>query len=684
MGYDFSGYATRNNIRCSDGRTIMKDAFADDNGATVPLVYMHDHSGIDNVLGHAKLENREDGVYCYGSFNGSPQGKTAKELVKHGDIKGLSIYANHLTQQGGNVLHGQIREVSLVLAGANPGAFIDNVSIQHGDEVYPLDDEAVIGYSDDSPIELVHSEESSEKKKPEEDDKKDAEDQESDSTDESKDEASSDEESENEESKDETSEDEASEDRKKKKETSVELEHADDATGKTVADVWNTFTEKEKNVVYAIIGSMNAKGSMAQADQDTNDTSTDSGSEETVEDIFNAMSEEKKNVAYAIIGMAAEAGSDEENNDNNNASHSEEEGEIMHQNAFEQGGTEEETLSHAEQMDFMAQAKEMGSFRDYNEAALAHDQSYGIKNIDVLFPDAKMVNGAEPYLYKRDTEWVQTVLSGTRHTPFAKIKTAYADLTPEEARAKGFTLDRNSNHRKMDEVFSVYKRETTPQTVYKKQKLDRDDEIDITDFSVVNFLWNEMRVMLNEEIARDILIGDGRTANAEDHVNPTHIRPIAFDDDLYAIKVTAPADADMTTLVDLIRTSKVGYQGSGMPTLFIAPSLHGNLMVQRDKMGRRLYDTDASLAAAMGMAAIVEVPVMENLKASTDVKANSILAIAVNLRDYTVGTNKGGEISSFEDFDIDFNQHKYLLESRLSGALTMPKSAIVIEQAPKA
>ena len=670
MGYDFSGYATRNNIRCSDGRTIMKDAFADDNGATVPLVYMHDHSGIDNVLGHAKLENREDGVYCYGSFNGSPQGKTAKELVKHGDIKGLSIYANHLTQQGGNVLHGQIREVSLVLAGANPGAFIDNVSIQHGDEVYPLDDEAVIGYSDDNPIKLVHSEESSEKKKPKDDDK-------------SKSDESDNDESEDKESDSDESEDRESKDHKKNKETSVELEYADNATGKTVADVWNTFTEKEKNVVYAIIGSMSAKGSMAQADQDANDTSSNSDSEETVEDIFNAMSDEKKDVAYAIIGMAAEASSDEEN-DNNNASHSEEEGEIMHQNAFEQGGTEEETLSHAEQMDFMAQAKELGSFRDYNEAALAHEQSYGIKNIDVLFPDAKMVNGAEPYLYKRDTAWVQTVLSGTRHTPFAKIKTAYADLTPEEARAKGFTLDRDNNHRKMDEVFSVYKRETTPQTVYKKQKLDRDDEIDITDFSVVNFLWNEMRVMLNEEIARDILIGDGRTANAEDHVNPTHIRPIAFDDDLYTIKVTAPADADMTTLVDLIRTSKVGYQGSGMPTLFIAPSLHGNLMVQRDKMGRRLYDTDASLAAAMGMAAIVEVPVMENLKASTDANANSILAIAVNLRDYTVGTNKGGEISSFEDFDIDFNQHKYLLESRLSGALTMPKSAIVIEQAPKA
>ena len=670
MGYDFSGYATRNNIRCSDGRTIMKDAFADDNGATVPLVYMHDHSGIDNVLGHAKLENREDGVYCYGSFNGSPQGKTAKELVKHGDIKGLSIYANHLTQQGGNVLHGQIREVSLVLAGANPGAFIDNVSIQHGDEVYPLDDEAVIGYSDDNPIKLVHSEESSEKKKPKDDDK-------------SKSDESDNDESEDKESDSDESEDRESKDHKKNKETSVELEYADNATGKTVADVWNTFTEKEKNVVYAIIGSMSAKGSMAQADQDANDTSSNSDSEETVEDIFNAMSDEKKNVAYAIIGMAVEASSDEEN-DNNNASHSEEEGEIMHQNAFEQGGTEEETLSHAEQMDFMAQAKELGSFRDYNEAALAHEQSYGIKNIDVLFPDAKMVNGAEPYLYKRDTAWVQTVLSGTRHTPFAKIKTAYADLTPEEARAKGFTLDRDNNHRKMDEVFSVYKRETTPQTVYKKQKLDRDDEIDITDFSVVNFLWNEMRVMLNEEIARDILIGDGRTANAEDHVNPTHIRPIAFDDDLYAIKVTAPADADMTALVDLIRTSKVGYQGSGMPTLFIAPSLHGNLMVQRDKMGRRLYDTDASLAAAMGMAAIVEVPVMENLKASADDSANSILAIAVNLRDYTVGTNKGGEISSFEDFDIDFNQHKYLLESRLSGALTMPKSAIVIEQAPKA
>lgn len=664
MTYDFSGYATRNNIKCSDGRTIMQNAFADDNGTIVPLVYMHDHAGIDNVLGHVKLENRDDGVYCYGSFNNSPQGQNAKELVKHGDIKGLSIYANHLTQQGGNVLHGSIREVSLVLAGANPGAFIDNVTIQHGDEMFPLDDEAVIRFTDDdTSIELAHADKK--------EDTKDAESSVSSSPSNSTNSSNSNE-----------------------KEDKVANDEG--GSGKTIQEIWNTFTDQEKNVVYALIGAVmngGADASAAHADiDDQNEGESSDGP--TVQDIFDAMSDEKKQVVYAMVGMAAEqTGQSDNENDTeedteedtyDEASHSEAEGDyIMHNNIFESQDNETQTLSHADQEEFLNQARQVGSFRDYNEAALAHSQSYGISNIDTLFPDAKAVDSGEPYIYKRDTEWVQTVLSSTRHTPFAKIKTTYADLTPDEARAKGYTLDRNNNNRKLDEVFSVYKRETVPQTIYKKQRLDRDDEIDITDFSVVNFLWKEMRIMLNEEIARDILIGDGRNVSSPEHVNTERIRPIVSDDDLYVIKKTVANDADATGIVDEIRTAKTGYQGSGNPTAFISPSLHATLMVQRDKMGRRLYDTDASLAAAMGVSAIVEVPVLESFKTGTE-KKNTLLAIIGNLRDYTVGTNKGGDISSFEDFDIDFNQHKYLLETRLSGAITIPKSFIMVDQAPKA
>ena len=356
----------------------------------------------------------------------------------------------------------------------------------------------------------------------------------------------------------------------------------------------------------------------------------------------------------------------------------------MHMNAFEQAGAEDEApvLSHDDMKEFLTEAKDYGSFRDYSEKWMQHaSQNYGIENIEVLFPDARQV-GDEPYLYKRDTDWVDVVLNGTRHTPFTRIKTSYADLTEDEARAKGFTLDRKNNKRKMDEVFKVYKRVTTPQTVYKKQRLDRDDEIDISDFYVVNFLWNEMKVMIREEMARDILIGDGRSASAEDHVNTENVRPIVGDDDLYVIYNDGANPAtDPTAFVDRARKAKVGYMGSGMPTLFLSPSLHGELMVQRDKVGRRLYDTDASLAAAMGVSAIVEVPVLEGFEITDESKV--VDGVMVNLRDYTIGTDRGGELTQFSDFDIDYNQHRYLIEARLSGALTSPKSAVVLTH-PKA
>lgn len=658
MGYDFSGYATRNNVRCSDGRTILKDAFADQDGQKVPLVYQHNHSDIDNVLGHAVLENREDGVYCYGTFNNTPMGRDAKELVKHGDITALSIYANHLTERNKNVMHGNIREVSLVLAGANPGAFIDNVSIQHSDgAVDLLDDEAVIYSGEDIVVE--HDDKESEDDMQHADDPKTSAPS-SDSSDSSGDSKSG-------------------------------------SSGKTVQEVWDTFTDKQKDAVYALIGAAigGTDGSVAQsdiahADDETDDSEDDSG--ETVQDVFDTLNDEQKNVAYALIGLAvedSEGNSDSEDTDgenNNSASHSEEEGDIMHMNAFEQAGAVDDApvLSHDDMKEFLSEARDYGSFRDYSEKWIQHaGQQYGIENIEVLFPDARQV-GDEPYLYKRDTDWVDVVLNGTRHTPFARIKTSYADLTEDEARAKGFTLDRNSNKRKMDEVFKVYKRVTTPQTIYKRQRLDRDDEIDITDFNVVNFLWNEMKIMIREEMARDILIGDGRAASAEDHVNTENVRPIVGDDDLYVIyKEGTDPTTDPTAFVDFARESKVGYMGSGMPTLFISPSLHGKLMVQRDKVGRRLYDTDASLAAAMGVSNIVEVPVLEGFYYGEEGEEAYVDAVLVNLRDYTIGTNQGGQLTQFSDFDIDYNQHKYLIEARLSGALTMPKSAIVLTH-PKA
>ena len=587
MKSDFSGYATKNNIRCSDGRTIMHNAFAEQDGDVVPLVWQHDHNSPDNVLGHALLENRDDGVYCYGVFNDTPTAKQAKELVSHGDINSLSIYANHLSQNGGNVEHGVIREVSLVLAGANPGAMIDNVAVQHSDgNVDELDDEAVI-YSGE------------------------------------------------------------------------ELNHSD------IFDIVQMDDEYEPEY----------EDDISHADGSDEDSDG-----ETVQDVFDTLTDKQKNVVYALIGLAIDNATG--NKENNTAEHSAFEGDAM--NIFEKNGMAMSTadyVSHEDQEAFMtAVAKENPtSFKDF---AIAHAQDYGIKDIGILFPDAKAVEN-QPELYKRDTEWVSTVLSGTRHTPFSRIKTYYADLTEDTARAKGFTLDRDNNKRKMDEIFKVAKRQTTPTTIYKKQKLDRDDIIDITDFSVVNFLMSEMKVMLDEEIARAVLIGDGRSASDEDHINSECIRPIVGDDEMYVIySVATAADEDMTAFVDRVRTSKTGYLGSGTPTMFISPSKHGQLMVQRDKVGRRLYDTDASLAAAMGVSAIVEVPLFENL---VDPKKpnNNVDALIVNLRDYTIGTDNGGAVTSFEDFDIDYNQKKYLMETRMSGALSKLKSAIVIES-PKA
>ena len=564
--FDFSGYATRNDLRCSDGRTIRSGAFVDNDGGTVPLVWQHGHNSPDNVLGHALLENRNDGVYCYAKFNNGEQAKTAKELVKHGDVDSLSIFANKLTQRGGDVLHGNIVEVSLVLSGANPGARIDNVSLQHSDGSIEELDEAVIFTG----LELSHA--------------------------------------------DETEEDNSKE--------------ADVADEETVADVLNTLTDKQKDAVYYVIGQ-----AIEDAQQDDTDDTDDTDKEEA-----------------------------------------------MHSNIFEgddtlKGTDDEIALAHSAVVDALEDARShnLSSFKD---AFLQHAGTYGIDNIEVLFPDARAVTD-EPTFIKRRTDWVSGVLNDAKHSPFSRIKSIHADITDDKARALGYT----KGNRKKEEVFKLLKRVTTPTTVYKKQKFDRDDLIDITDLNVVAWVKKEMRLMLDEEIARALLIGDGRDISSSDKINEENIRPIWKDDSLYAIKILLEKKVVGEDLVDAFIKSFADYEGTGAPKLYTTQTVVTELLLLKDKIGRRLYETKASLAAALGVSEIVEVPVMKG--AARDTKKNGtadLVGIIVNLADYTIGADKGGEVNMFDDFDIDFNQFKYLLETRISGALTQPKTAIVIER----
>ena len=590
MKYDFSGYATRNGVRCTDGRTIMKDAFRDNDGTTVPLVWQHDHSDPSNILGKVKLENRPDGVYAFGKFNDTPAAQDAKLAVRHGDITAMSIYANHVKQESGLVQHGNIREVSLVLSGANPGAFIDNVSIAHGDETLTLDDEIVI-YSGE---EFAHN------------------------------------------------------DSEEKTEVSpVEPEETE-------------FEHKEAPM----------------ADTEMKDAPKAGAEEEggkTVQQVIDSMTEEQKKVLYALVGMAAEGEGDDEEVEQS-------EGDYGMYNAFEGDGDNE--FRHADEFvsnEFDAvfdEAKRNGRFSD---AVIRHAQAYGIKSIDILFPDAQAIRNT-PDFYGRRTEWVNTVLNGTQHVPFTRIKSMYADITADEARARGYTLDRDNNKRKIDEVFNVLKRVTTPQTVYKKQKLDRDDIIDITSFDVVAWLKQEMRIMLDEEIARAVLVGDGREVSDESKIRTDSIRPIAFDDDVYTIKVEVTDPTDVTAMIDQVTQAQVNYRGSGSPTFFASPSLIAKMMTQRDQLNHRMYSTRNDLASELSVSNIVDVPILDTAK-STDGKR--VLGIIGNLKDYTIGADRGGNVSMFDDFDIDFNQQKYLMETRCSGAITLPKSFIAI-MGPKA
>ena len=596
---DFCGWATRNDIRCSDGRIIRKDAFKHNDGMSVPLVWNHQHNEPYNVLGHALLENRNDGVYAYGFLNDNEAGKTARGMLKNGDIHFMSIYANKLQQSGsGEVLHGDIREVSLVLAGANPGAQIEAVMV-HSDDFAEGDQEDlfVVNWGDEIDNKLAHS-----------DDQK------------------------------------------------------DEATkSKTVKDVFDTLTEEQKNVVYAMIGT-----AMKHSDIKEKEEKSMADGDKTVKDVFDTLTEEQKTVVYALIGTALEQEKGEKD---------EEGEEKMKHNVFEgDAKSNEEVLSHAEMEDIMREARDgNASLRD---VVLAH----GITNIDYLFPDAQNVTRT-PMFVDRDQGWVKKFMNAVHHTPFSRIRSTFADITPDEARAKGWM--KTNEGPKAEETFALIKRETPPQTVYKKQSIDRDDVIDITDFDVVAWLKTEMRGKLDEELARAMLVGDGRSVSSADKIKETNIRPIWKDADFYTIKQTVATGADdATTAKNFIGAAvraRKNYKGSGNPTLFCTEDVLTECLLLEDSIGRRLYESEAILATALRVKEIVAVPVMENQTRTVDSATHTLMGIIVNPTDYNVGADRGGAVNMFDDFDIDYNKQKYLIETRCSGALTVPYSAIALE-----
>ena len=582
---DFSGWATRNDLKCSDGRVIRRDAFKHDDGIKVPLVWNHQHNDPRNVLGHAWLENRPEGVYTYGFFNDSESGEIGKILVKHGDICALSIYANQLQQRGCDVLHGEIREVSLVHAGANPGAFIDSM-LKHGED---SDDEAII-YTG-MPLYLSHSDADKQEDKADDGEKKE--------TSEKKDEP--------------------------EKKTDSDEE-------KTVADVINSMTEEQKNVMYAMIGqAMDDQGESDPESEDNNDDDSKGGTNTMKHNVFDKDDRQKENV-------------------------------LIHSDGSEVSSEEISTI--------FGDIKRYGSLKD---SVLAH----GIDNVDYLFPDAQTLANT-PEFIQRDTGWVKKVMSGVHHTPFSRIKSIFADITEDDARAKGYFKGKL----KKEEVFGLLKRTTTPTTVYKKQKMDRDDVVDITDFDVVAWLKSEMRMMLDEELARAYLIGDGRLASSDDKINEQNIRPILKDEELYTIQATVSVQSSATEddkAREFIRTAikaRKNYKGSGQPTLYTTEDILTDCLLLTDTTGRDLYTDVAQLAKKLRVKEIVTVPVMEGVNGKN---GGALMGIIVNLADYNVGADRGGAVNMFDDFDIDYNQQKYLIETRCSGALIKPYSAIALE-----
>ena len=606
--YDFSGWATRANLKCSDGRTIMKDAFAHNDGQVVPLVWNHQHSDLNSVIGHALLENRKEGVYAYGKFNETETGQTARLLVKHGDVNSLSIYANQLKQNMSNVIHGNIREVSLVLAGANPGAHIDSV-MMHSDGT---DEEAVIYTGENLYISHADEEET---------------------------------------------------------EQATQKENKEE----TIKDVINTLSEKQKNVAYYLIGlALEEDGSEEDNSEEVShsDKEEQSTNEETVKDVFNTFTEKQKKALYALIGAALQ-----DKNQNVNSDEEESQGgqDSMKHNLFDgQEAMTGDALTHSQMDTIIKDAKRYGSLK---ESFLAHAEEYGIDTIEYLFPEARNVT-TQPTFIQRDMGWVSKVMGAVSKNPFSRIKSTFADITEDEARAKGYM---KGNYKK-EEVFSLLKRTTTPTTVYKKQKLDRDDVVDITDFDVVAWLKSEMRMMLDEEIARAILIGDGRLNSSDDKIKEDCIRPVVKDEDLFNIKakvtVTSSAtdDEKAKAFIRAAIKARKNYKGSGEPTLYTTEDIVTDCLLLEDTTGRTIYESVQQLATKLRVKEIVIVPVMENQK----VDNKPLMGVIVNLNDYKVGADKGGAINMFDDFDIDYNQQKYLIETRCSGALVKPYSAITL------
>lgn len=592
--YDFHGWATRNDLKCSDGRVIRRDAFKGCDGKIVPLVWNHRHDDPSNVLGHALLKNQEDGVYAYCTFNESEAGKAAKLLVEHGDISALSIFANQLKQEGSNVLHGDIKEVSLVLAGANPGASICNV-VRHGEMV---EDEADIYTGED-----------------------------------------------------------------------FILEH----------NSMDGFTEEQLAALKGPKGDIGPQGPKGDSLKEEDKMASN---EETVRDVFETLTEKQKTVVYALIGQALEDANDNDEEDG---------GENMKHNVFDNVDPET-TMIHADDMQaILADARRTGSMREAVEN-FAQDRGcdsnslfhadYGIENVGYLFPDDRSVTN-EPIFVSRNMDWVSKLMNNIRHTPFSRIKSLFANITEDDARAKGYI----KGNLKKEEVFTLLKRSTSPTTVYKKQKMDRDDVVDIVDLDVVAWIKKEMRIMLDEEIARAILVGDGRVSSSDDKIDPIHIRPIWTDDDFYTIKQTvsvASSDNDSTIAKNFIKQcikARKNYKGSGNPTLYTTEDMLTDMLLLEDTTGRVIYESAAKLATTLRVKEIVTVPVMENLTRTDDnSKVHTLLGIIVNPNDYTIGADKGGAVNMFDDFDIDYNQQKYLIETRCSGALTLPYSAIAVEK----
>lgn len=587
MKFDFSGWATKNDLTCSDGRTIKHNAFKENDGQRVPLVWQHGHNAVDNVLGHALLENRDEGVYAYCAFNDTPGAENAKELVKHGDVKALSIYANRLDQRGADVIHGNIVEVSMVLSGANPGALIDNVALEHSDGSWTeSEDEAVI-YSG-----LTLSHDSGE-----------------------------------------TTED----------TESMDEDEVYDEDDLTVADVLETLDDDQRLAVAALIEEIS--GDVDAEDEDFDED------EEFDEDYDEDYDEDAEH---------GDSGGDT----------------LMHSNIFEGDARNHmgPHLSHADEEQIFAEARQPGM--TLRTAVLAHAADYGIKNPELLFPDATNLD-PEPQRIMRENSWVSKVLQGAKHSPFSRVKTQWSNLTADDLRAKGYV----KASRKKDVVYEVANRKTEPTTVYNKTKIDRDDVLDITTFNVVAWMQQNLRLALEEELARAVLIGDGREVSNPDKIKETNIRPIWKDDELFSHKVLIDKDAKTADIIDVVRRSRKFYKGSGSPVLFTTNGFICDMLEIKDHNERYIYETRQAVANALNVSDVIEVEVMEGANREVGGKKQNLLGIIVNMQDYTLGADKGGETSFFEQFDIDFNQQKYLLEARCSGSLTKYKSAIVIEKA---